>query len=204
MELFTSKLGIGFGIQRLRPNAYDLISPMASEQQVKRYLAYWFQLGKRVVIRNGQSARLPQPIMAGEDYSEEFESLWQQLLSPDSGDCYLEGTEETIAELLTPQWQLESCSRCDMPIPMRTVGMPAVACPCCDLSTWPNTELPLPRSPICSQRRLCDIRERLQQANNNRNGTDNGSSLAEVQASCEVDTELHLPCQAVSPATENR
>ena len=177
---------------------------MASEQQVKRYLAYWFQLGKKVVIRNGQSARLPQPIMAGDRYSQEFENLWKEILSPESGDCNLEGTEETIAELLTPQWQLESCSRCDMPIPMRTVGMPAAACPCCDLSTWPNTELPLPRSAICSQTRLCDIRERLHRANNNQNGKYNGSLLPEVLPACEVNSELHLPCQGVSPSTENR
>jgi hypothetical protein len=66
---------------------------MASEQQVKRYLAYWFQLGKKVVIRNGNSALSPQPVMTGDRYSDEFESIWQQILSPDSGDCYLEGTQ---------------------------------------------------------------------------------------------------------------
>jgi hypothetical protein len=162
---------------------------MASEQQVKRYLAYWFQLGKKVVIRNGQSAMLPQPVMAGDRYSQEFENLWKEILS----------TEETIAELLTPQWQLESCSRCDMPIPMRTVGMPPEACPCCDLSSWPNTELPLPRSAICSQSRLCDIRERLQKANNNHNG----SQLRDVQSSSEADTAGLPPYQGALPSTEN-
>src|SRR4028118_826702 len=172
---------------------------MASEQQVKRYLAYWFQLGKKVVIRNGQSARLPQPVMAGDRYSQEFENLWQEILSPESGDCYLEATEETIAELLTPQWQLESCSRCDMPIPMRTVGMPPEACPCCDLSSWPNTELPLPRSAICSQTRLCEIRDRLHKANSNHKG----SQLPELESSSEGDTAVRPPCQGVLPSAEN-
>src|SRR3712207_5417798 len=85
---------------------------MASEQQVKRYLAYWFQLGKKVVIRNGDTALRPEQVFVGDCYSEEFESIWQQVLSPESGDCHLEGTEETIRELLTPEWSVSSCVRC--------------------------------------------------------------------------------------------
>lgn len=140
---------------------------MASEQQVKRYLAYWFQLGKKVVIRNGNSAVSPQSVMTGNRYSDEFERIWQQILSPDSGDCYLEGTQETIAELLTPTWEVGPCARCDMPIPSRCVGMPPEVCPCCDLPGWPNTELPEPRNAVCSQGRLGEIRDRLHKANGN-------------------------------------
>jgi hypothetical protein len=134
---------------------------MASEQQVKRYLAYWFQLGKKVVINNGRSALLPKPVMIGNIYSDEFERIWQEILSPESGDCYLEATNETIAELLTPQWDIDPCTRCDMPVPIFKVGMPPELCPCNDLPTWPNTELPAPREPISSQTRLGEIRERL-------------------------------------------
>ncbi|MDP8963689.1 MAG: hypothetical protein M3O33_06825 [Cyanobacteriota bacterium] len=134
---------------------------MASEQQVKRYLAYWFQLGKKVVIRNGKSALLPQPVIAGDRYSDEFESIWQQILSPDSGECHLEGTPQTIAELLTPKWNIEGCARCEMPVPMIDIGMQPELCPCSDLPTWPNTELPQPREPISSQGRLREIRDRL-------------------------------------------
>lgn len=134
---------------------------MASQQQVKQYLAYWFQLGKRILIRNGEVALLPQPVIQGDRYSDEFENYWQQIISPNSGDCYIEGTSETIAELLTPKWDLSACARCSMPIPMRSAGMPALACPCNDLSSWPNTEVPLPRSPIDSQTHLKAIRDRL-------------------------------------------
>jgi len=134
---------------------------MASEPQVKRYLAYWFQLGKKVVLRNGQSSVLPQPVIAGDRYSDQFEQLWQQLLSPDSGDCYLEGTQETIRELLTPKWDIDPCARCEMPVPMINVGLPPELCPCNDLPTWPNTELPAPREPINSTSRLQAIRDRL-------------------------------------------
>jgi hypothetical protein len=134
---------------------------MASEQQVKRYLAYWLQLGKRVVIPKTNSALLPEQVIAGDRYSDEFEQLWQSILSPESGDCYLEGTPQTIAELLTPRWDVESCVRCEMPVPMINVGLPPESCPCSDLLTWPNTDIPKPREPISSLDRLREIRSRL-------------------------------------------
>ena len=138
---------------------------MASEQQVKRYLAYWFQLGKKIVTRNG--AMLPQPVIAGDRYSDQFESLWQQLLSPVFGDCYLEGTEQTIAELLTPKWEINPCFRCEMPVPMINIGIPPELCPCNDLPTWPNTELPAPREPVRSLGRLQEISDRISKSNRN-------------------------------------
>ncbi|MFB2980638.1 hypothetical protein [Microseira sp. BLCC-F43] len=134
---------------------------MASQQQVRQYLAYWFQLGKKVLIKSGQVALLPQPVISGDRYSEEFEAVWQQILSHDSGDCYLEATNETIAQLLTPAWELNPCARCSMPVPMRSAGMPPLVCPCNDLSDWPNTSVPLPRAPVDSQTHLKDIRDRL-------------------------------------------
>ena len=132
---------------------------MASEQEVRQYLAYWFQLGKKVLISNGHTM-LPQPVIRGDRNSEEFEECWRQI-SPESGNCYLEGTEETIAELLTPAWDVAGCARCNMPVPVRSVGMPPLSCPCNDLSNWPNTEVPAPRSPVNTQAQLTDIRARL-------------------------------------------
>lgn len=137
---------------------------MASEHQVRQYIAYWFQLGKKVLIHNGKEALLPQPVIQGDRYSEEFESCWQKIISPESGDCYLEGTQETIAQLLTPGWDVSPCGRCQMPVPIKTVGMPPELCPCNDLPNWPNTEVPQPRSPVSSQSRLIEIRDRLQRA----------------------------------------
>lgn len=134
---------------------------MASEQQVKQYIAYWFQLGKRVLIRNGREALLPQRVIQGDRYSDEFEECWQRIIAPESGDCNLEGTQETIAELLTPAWDLNSCARCSMPIPVRNLGLPPNNCPCSDLPTWPNLETPLPRSPVDTQVHLNDLISRL-------------------------------------------
>jgi hypothetical protein len=134
---------------------------MASEYEVRKYIAYWFQLGKKVLIGNGSEALLPKPVIVGDRYSQEFEKCWQKIVSPDSGDCYLEGTKETIGELLTPAWEMSPCARCAMPVPLRDSGMPAECCPCNDLAHWPNTEIPQPRSPVNTQLQLSGIRARL-------------------------------------------
>lgn len=134
---------------------------MAYEQEVRQYLAYWFQLGKKVLIGNAQKSLLPQPVIQGDRYSQEFEDCWRQILAADLNDCYLEGTEETVAELLTPAWDVAPCARCNMPVPVRNVGMPPLSCPCNDLSNWPHTEVPAPRSPVNTQAQLMGIRDRL-------------------------------------------
>ncbi len=134
---------------------------MASQHQVKEYLAYWMQLGKKVLIQNGQVALFSPSIIQGDRYSPEFEHCWQQTLLPSSGDCYLEGTHETITELLSPTWEIIACGRCAMPLPIRTVGMPPQCCPCHDLLAWPNLDLPTPRSPISTNTCLQEICQRL-------------------------------------------
>ncbi|HLO84442.1 MAG TPA: hypothetical protein VK203_05410 [Nostocaceae cyanobacterium] len=134
---------------------------MATKQEVKQYLAHWFQLGKKVMVNKGQVSFLPQPVLRDNDYSVEFEECWQKILALGTRDCYLEGTQETVAELLTPTWEMVSCGRCAMPVPIRSMGMPASTCPCFYLLSWPNTELPAPRCPIDNQEQLQIIRDRL-------------------------------------------
>lgn len=133
---------------------------MATKEEVKTYLAYWFQLGKKVVIGSEGTHLLPQPIFQGDRYSQAFEDCWLKILSS-SSDSYLDGTQETIAQLLTPVWEMVNCSRCSMPVPLRNMGMPPVSCPCINLPEWPNTELPGPRCPINNQEQLMAIRNRL-------------------------------------------
>ncbi|MEA5551735.1 hypothetical protein VB713_12210 [Anabaena cylindrica UHCC 0172] len=130
---------------------------MANKQEVKKYLAHWFQLGKKVVVGHSDQSFLPSTVLSGDRYSQEFEDCWEQIVSLEMSDCYLEGTHETIAQLLTPTWEMLACGRCEMPVPVRTLGMPALFCPCNSLPTWPNTELPAPRSPINSQEQLTEI-----------------------------------------------
>lgn len=138
---------------------------MASETQVRQYLAHWLQLGKRVFIHNGKEALQPRSIIAGDRYSPEFEDCWRRVCASDAGDCYLEGSEQTIAELLSSEWDVDACSRCAMPVPIRKVGLPPDSCPCFDLPNWPDNELPQPRSPVSSQTLLSQIRDRLAETN---------------------------------------
>lgn len=138
---------------------------MASEQQVRQYLAYWFQLGKHILVRGGAESLLPRPVIQGDRYSRQFEEVWQQVRSAEAGDCYLEGTQQTIADLLSPAWEINPCCRCSMPVPLKTVGSPlAPDCTCADVPNWPNTEMPLPRAPVDSNMLLLRIRDRLRQA----------------------------------------
>jgi|GEM_PF-399095 hypothetical protein len=154
--------------------AEKLIVISTSERKVREYLAYWFLLGKKVLLHNGDEALLPKPVVIGDHYSQEFEDCWQKLLSPESGDCYLEGSELTIAQLLTEEWDIDPCARCEMPVPIHKYGLPPESCPCFDLRHWPNTEKPQPRGPISSKVHLHDMCNRLMQKSNLTNDDSQG------------------------------
>lgn len=134
---------------------------MATAAKVREYLAFWFQLGKPILLRGGREVILPSPVIEGGQYSSAFEDCWVRILSPESGDCYLQGTAQTIAELLSSKWDIYGCARCNMPVPMIDLGTQVNACPCADLDNWPNLDLPSPRSPISTDGQLQRIRDRL-------------------------------------------
>lgn len=135
---------------------------MASPNDVKNYLAHWFQLGKKLVASDNQTTYHPQSVIQGDRFSPEFEQLWHQLETTNSSDYYLEGTDETIATLLSPAWEITNCSRCSMPVPIPEVQVNAIICPCNDLPDWPNEELPQPRLPINNSKRLAALKDRIQ------------------------------------------
>ncbi|AFY95844.1 hypothetical protein [Chamaesiphon minutus] len=135
---------------------------MASALEVKQYLAHWFQLGRKVYIHNGNQALLPSRVFSSMDYSMEFEQCWDLILSARSGECYLEDTSQTIAELLTPQWELVDCARCSMLIPLQVAGIPSEHCPCINLPHWPNLDVPTPRLPVAVRSKLTNMQERLE------------------------------------------
>ena len=134
---------------------------MASSDQVKRYLAYWFQLGKPLVARKSNKTILPQPVIQGNRYSAEFEDCWQEVVESGGGEYHLEGTLQSVEELLSSRWEITSCARCEMPVPTVSLGIQPAECPCIDLPSWPNLDLPQPRSPVNSHMQLEQIRERL-------------------------------------------
>jgi hypothetical protein len=137
---------------------------MASEDQVRTYLACWFQLGKAIIIQPDGLVLNPQPIVQGDRYSPEFETCWQTLQQVSHHSCYLEGTNQTLAELLSGYWDIVQCARCTLPIPLPYGNIIDLSCPCNDLSTWPNDTLPIPRPPIELQQQLQRIQRRIQEA----------------------------------------
>ena len=134
---------------------------MASATQVRIYLAHWFQLGKKLIWLNGEAELLPQPVIRGEEFSPQFEDCWQKVMSVDGKNCYLEGSSETIKDLLSSNWDINNCARCNMPVPIVELGTQSLDCVCSDLQNWPNTELPAPRSPVNNSVQLNSIRSRL-------------------------------------------
>jgi hypothetical protein len=134
---------------------------MASSPEVKKYLAYWLQLGKKIIIPSRNLSLCPSNILQFDRYTVEFEECWALISDEKIGDCYLEGTIQTIQELLSPQWEINNCARCAMPVPMIQLGIQPQGCVCSDVEGWPNEELPKPREPMNSQQRLQSIRQSL-------------------------------------------
>jgi len=137
------------------------IKSMASRIQVKNYLAYWFQLGKQVVTDDGKTTFKPETVIQGEHFSPEFEQCWTEILKASGRACHLEGTDQTIDDLLSPAWDIANCARCNMLVPTPEVAFDQLLCPCNDLPTWPNEELPKPRLPVDNHKHLSEMREKL-------------------------------------------
>jgi hypothetical protein len=134
---------------------------MASQAEVKNFLAHWFQLGKPVTLADNRGDCLPQPVFESGGYSSSFEDCWHRIMATSGHDCYLQGTTQSIAEMLSPAWDITACARCEMPIALPALGVSTHLCPCNDLATWPNTEVPTPRTAVDNRHQLQAIQQRL-------------------------------------------
>ncbi len=134
---------------------------MASPQEVQTYLAYWFQLGRSVHISNGLTTLRPVPVLEGNQLSRAFKDCWQAIMAVGGRDCYVDGSSETIEQLLSPQWEIINCARCTVPTAMSTVMPVAKLCPCGDMDHWPNNEVPPPHMPINNKKHFSRLKTRL-------------------------------------------
>ncbi len=140
---------------------------MASQFQVKHYLALWFQMGQQALGNktDGQNNSIqfcPQPVFRGTQYTPEFEQAWSQILEHPA-DFHLDGESVAIADLLSNTWEIIPCGNCLMPVPASVLGSEAQPCPCHTLANGPNTELPMPRLPVNDQAHLSELCKRLKQ-----------------------------------------
>jgi hypothetical protein len=140
---------------------------MASQHDVKKYLAYWLQLGRGVQMPGQPSPTKPATMLGDDAYSDEFETLWVTLQTPSIADqSYLEGTDQTITQLLSTSWIIEPCARCALPVPLKEQGILMVpSCPCADMGDAPNLDDFPPREPVSSQGFLRNLTDRLQSKN---------------------------------------
>lgn len=163
---------------------------MASQQRVQHYLAYWFQLGKTIHIKNGRLTQRPVPVLEGNQFSRAFQDCWQSIMAIGGRDCYLDGTQETVEQLLSPQWEITDCARCSIPVAMHAVMPVAQLCACGDIDHWPNDELPAPHMPVNNHTHFSRLKTRL---------SDDRSD--DLQADCDVD---HDTDNQKSPIVNNR
>jgi hypothetical protein len=145
---------------------------MATPLQVKQYLAAWFQMGKGVVAPRLPEGRLftNRVMMPDLDhnltYSPEFEQCWAQInLAPGMpgylGDSHLEGTSQTIQELLSNDWDIDGCARCGMQVSLKVAGFTDSTCPCSDMPEMPNDTTIQPAAPRSNRVALGHIHNRL-------------------------------------------
>lgn len=121
---------------------------MASPERVKAYIACWLQMGKAVDVDGGDRLQQlkPESILSTDGYSSEFERNWR-FMYRNAGQCHLAGTNESIGDLLAGRWDIESCSRCNLlvPLPASASNTSAGPCPCADIDHWPDLESLQPR-----------------------------------------------------------
>jgi hypothetical protein len=145
---------------------------MATPLQVKQYLAAWFQMGKAVVAPRHKAGRVFTSRVMVPDidhnlvYSPEFEQCWADITvavgAPGYlGDSYLEGTSQTIQELLSNDWDIDDCARCGMQVSMKSLGFSDSTCPCSDMPGMPNDTTIQPAAPRNNQKMLGQVRDRL-------------------------------------------
>lgn len=134
---------------------------MATQQEVKTYLAYWVQLGKGIYLSGSDTPCRPNPVVKGDRFSETFERCWAKVQASKGKGCHLEGTDVTLDQLFSSEWEIDSCARCGMAVPTPVVIYNGLMCPCNDVSDWPNDNVPRPRLPQSDRTHLSRISERL-------------------------------------------
>ncbi|NMF60989.1 hypothetical protein [Pseudanabaena yagii] len=122
---------------------------MASRTLVKNYLAQWMQMGKTVSLSTQNKPVHIHKILQGERYSTPFNNLWSEISTNKAQEAYLSGTSQTISDLLSNQWEIIACARCNLLVPTLGVGpRTPVCCPCDDLPNHPNLDLVSPHVPV--------------------------------------------------------
>ncbi|TAD78192.1 MAG: hypothetical protein EA001_08200 [Oscillatoriales cyanobacterium] len=169
---------------------------MVSEDRVKQYIALWMQLGKPVVCDRDNQHLGTFSVIRGQSYSPDFEQLWQTICQAPH-HYHLAATPCSIGDLLEGHWDLLPCARCTLLQPVNESVIEAGPCPCQDLASWPDDNLPLPRQPINNQDYLYKIQLRLLRERALLQGQGAGTDInADINADINTDTNADVGVNA--------
>lgn len=117
---------------------------MATLSEVKHYVAMWFMAGKRLYDPDKSELLYTNRVYSwNKSYSKEFETIWENL----HPDARLTGSFITISDLLSEDWEIISCARCEIPTPVAVKYINDSVCSCDDLALPPDPFLPKPKPP---------------------------------------------------------
>ena len=135
---------------------------MASRTLVKNYIAQWMQMGKSISLSTQGKQVSIYKIINGEEYSSLFNQLWDEISTTKADEAYLDGTDQTIDDLLSDRWEIIGCARCSLLVPSLDLGPRVpVCCPCDDLPTHPNLDLVAPHVPVKLSTAINELCDRL-------------------------------------------
>ena len=135
---------------------------MASRTLVKNYIAQWMQMGKSISLSTQGKQVSIYKIINGEEYSSLFNKLWDEISTTKADEAYLDGTDQTIDDLLSDRWEIIGCARCSLLVPSLDLGPRVpVCCPCDDLPTHPNLDLVAPHVPVKLSTAINELCDRL-------------------------------------------
>ena len=136
---------------------------MASSKLVKQYLAQWLQLGQSLEVPSqGRHIQQRTTVMGG-SFSSAFDKLWQEITQPSLiNQVHLYYTHETIGQLLSNEWDILPCARCNCLVACLSLGARQPhPCPCNALPNFPNLDSLPPRLPLETTHHLAQIRDRV-------------------------------------------
>ncbi|MEI6429769.1 MAG: hypothetical protein WCO45_15505 [Pseudanabaena sp. ELA607] len=136
---------------------------MASSKSVKQYIAQWLQLGQGLDVPGQNRLMQQRSTVVGGNFSSAFEQLWQEITQPSLiSQVHLHHTHETIEQLLSNEWEILPCARCNCLVACLSLGArQPKPCPCDVLHNFPNLDSLPPRLPVHTNNHLGQIRDRV-------------------------------------------
>lgn len=131
---------------------------MATKKELKAYVALWMQLGKTLEYK--EKTMLCPDIRNIYGYTKEYDDFWEDVWKK-KDYVYLSYVNQSLGELNKEEWSLDFCAYCQMPSPLKVLGVTTDSCICGDLYLHPNKNLPLPRIPNISECKLMKLVNKL-------------------------------------------